>query len=375
MSMEFELQHICTQSGARCGVIHTKSGDVPTPVFMPVGTQASVKTLSPDEITQVSENLILANTYHLWLQPGTDIIALNGGVKPFMRWDKALLTDSGGFQVFSLSHIRKIEESGVTFRHHLSGATLHLTPEDSIDIQHVLGADIIMAFDECPPFHSGYDYMKQSVERTIRWAKRCQEAHGNSDSQSLFGIVQGGPFQELRKMCLDELIEMDFPGYAIGGLSVGETKAEMDDMLAYLSGHMPQNKPRYLMGVGAPRDLVTGVLHGIDMFDCVLPSRNARHGTAMVHGGKLVIKNKTYEADLSPLDPHCDCFVCRQFTRSYIRHLFKSGEILGLRLLTYHNLYYLKQLMKEVRQAILSDRYSDFVQDFYAANEIEASLQ
>jgi queuine tRNA-ribosyltransferase len=341
---------------------------------MPVGTQASVKTLSPDEIKQVSENLILANTYHLWLQPGTDIIVLNGGVKPFMRWDKALLTDSGGFQVFSLSHIRKIEESGVTFRHHLSGATLHLTPEDSIDIQHVLGADIIMAFDECPPFHSGYDYMKQSVERTIRWAKRCQEAHGNSDSQSLFGIVQGGPFKDLRKMCLDELVEMDFPGYAIGGLSVGETKAEMDDMLAYLSGHMPQHKPRYLMGVGAPRDLVTGVLHGIDMFDCVLPSRNARHGTAMVHGGKLVVKNKTYEADLSPLDPHCDCFVCRQFTRSYIRHLFKSGEILGLRLLTYHNLYFLKQLMKEVRQAILSDRYSDFVQDFYAANEIEASL-
>ncbi len=365
MAISFELKHTCKQTNARYGILHTPHGDFETPIFMPVGTQATVKTLNPTEIKEVSEGLILANTYHLWLQPGTDIISKHGGVRDFMNWDGALLTDSGGFQVFSLSHIRKITEEGVVFRHHLSGEKLFMSPEDSISIQHALGADIIMSFDECPPFYSSYEYMKESVERTIRWAKRGKEVHQYTDTQALFGIVQGGPFQDLRKHCAEALIDLDFPGYSIGGLSVGETKQEMVEMLEYLNPILPKDKPRYLMGVGSPDDLINGAIHGIDMFDCVLPTRIARHGSAMTSRGKVVIKNKSYEADMTPLDPNCDCPVCKTYTKSYLRHLFKAEESLGQRLVSYHNLYFLKTVMRQIRQAIQEDRLGDFQKEFF----------
>ncbi len=365
MAITFEITHVCKQSNARCGILHTPHGDYETPIFMPVGTQATVKTLSPEEIEEVSDGLILGNTYHLWLQPGDDIVKMHGGIRGFMHWNHSLLTDSGGFQVFSLSKIRKIKEEGVEFRHHLNGSLLHMTPEDSIRIQNNLGADIIMSFDECPPFYASYEYMKESVERTIRWAKRGKEVHEFPHQQALFGIVQGGPFKDLRQHSLEELIKIDFPGYAIGGLSVGETKEEMNEMLAFLNPLMPKDKPRYLMGVGSPDDLVNGAIHGIDMFDCVLPTRIARHGSAMTSVGKVVIKNKTYESDLTPLDPNCDCHVCKTYTRSYLRHLFKAEEMLGLRLVTYHNLYFLKQHMANIREAIKNDRLLDFKKSFF----------
>ena len=362
MAIRYELIHQDKTTGARYGILHTPHGSFETPIFMPVGTQATVKTLDVDELKEVSQGLILGNTYHLWLQPGDEIIKNHGGIRGFMNWDGALLTDSGGFQVFSLSKIRKITEDGVTFRHHLNGSLLHLTPEDSIKIQNNLGADIIMSFDECPPFHSSYEYHKESLERTLRWAKRGKEVHQFPDKQALFGIVQGGPFKDLREHSIEELMKIDFPGYSIGGLSVGETKEEMYEILQFLKDKMPADKPRYLMGVGSTDDILTGVENGIDMFDCVLPTRIARHGTAMTSVGKVVIKNKTYEEDFSPLDPNCDCKTCKNYTRSYLRHLFKAKEILGLRLVSYHNLYYLNNLMKEIREAIKNDRFADFKQ-------------
>ncbi len=361
----YELLHVCKQTGARYGILHTPHGDFETPIFMPVGTQATVKTLTPEEVLEVSDGLILGNTYHLWLEPGDDVVKMHGGIRGFMKWNKALLTDSGGFQVFSLSNIRKIKEEGVEFRHHKSGAKLFMSPEDSIHVQNNLGADIIMSFDECPPFHSGYDYMKKSVERTIRWAARGKEAHERKDEQALFGIVQGGPFKELRKYCLDELVKIDFPGYSIGGLSVGESKEEMYDMLAYLKTIMPTDKPRYLMGVGSPDDLIVGSMNGIDMFDCVLPTRLARHGAALTSKGRVIIKNATFKYDMSALDEECDCYTCKNYTKSYISHLVRTDEILGARLLSYHNLYFLKNLMKNIREAIKEDRLGDFKEEFF----------
>nr|WP_312032101.1 tRNA guanosine(34) transglycosylase Tgt [Hujiaoplasma nucleasis] len=365
MAIKYELIHEDKSTGARYGVLHTPHGRFETPIFMPVGTQATVKTLEPSEIEEVSDGLILGNTYHLWLQPGDDIVKEHGGIRGFMAWDHALLTDSGGYQVFSLSEMRKIDEEGVTFRHHLNGSILKMSPEKSIEVQNNLGADIIMSFDECPPFHADYKYHKESLDRTLRWAQRGKNAHKNPESQALFGIVQGGPFKDLRKYSIDELKKIDFPGYSIGGLSVGETKEEMYEVLEFLKDHMPKDKPRYLMGVGSPDDLIIGVINGIDMFDCVLPTRIARHGTAMTSVGKVVIKNKTYERDLSPLDENCKCKVCTTYTKSYIRHLFKSKEFLGQRLVTYHNLYFLKNLMKEVRQAIQEDRLLSFKNEFF----------
>jgi len=361
----YELKHVCKQTGARYGILHTPHGDFETPLFMPVGTKATVKTLIPKEIEEVSDGLILGNTYHLWLQPGDELIREFGGIRGFMKWDHALLTDSGGFQVFSLSKIRKITEEGVTFRHHKSGEKLFLSPEMSINIQNNLGADIIMSFDECPPFDSDYKYMKDSVDRTIRWAKRGKEAHKNPDTQALFGIVQGGGNKEIRKYCLEELQKIDFPGYSIGGLSVGESKKDMYEMLEYLKDIMPVDKPRYLMGVGSPDDLVVGSMNGIDMFDCVLPSRNARHGTAFTSYGKIQVKNTNLTHDHGPLDPKCDCYVCKNYTKGYLNHLVKSDEILGMRLLTYHNLYFLKTLMKNIRTAIQEDRLLDFKNEFF----------
>ena len=364
-AVSYELVHICKQSGARLGILHTPHGDFETPLFMPVGTKATVKTLIPEEIEQASSGLILGNTYHLWLEPGDEVVKANGGIRGFMKWDHALLTDSGGFQVFSLAKIRKITEEGVQFSHHKSGEKLFLSPEKSMDIQHNLGADIIMALDECPPFHSTYEYMEDSVKRTLRWAKRCKDHHQNIDEQSLFGIVQGGPFKDLRKMCIDELEKINFPGYSIGGLSVGETKGEMYEMLEYLKTIMPKNKARYLMGVGEPDDLVIGAINGIDMFDCVHPTRIARHGAAMTSEGRIILKGAKYILDMSPLDPKCDCYVCKKFNRSYLRHLIHSEEFLGARLLSYHNLYFIKNLMKDIRQAILEDRLLDFKKEFF----------
>ena len=359
----YELKHICKQTGARYGILHTPHGDFETPIFMPVGTQATVKTLVPEEIKTVSDGLILGNTYHLWLQPGDEIIKEFGGIRGFMNWDGALLTDSGGFQVFSLQEIRKITEEGVYFRHHKSGEKLFLSPEKSIEIQTNLGADIMMAFDECPPFYESEVYLKDSVNRTLRWAKRCMDSHHNKENQALFGIVQGGPYKELRKYAMDKLEEINFPGYSIGGLSVGETKEEMYEMLRYLKDIMPQNKSRYLMGVGSPDDLIMGAMLGIDMFDCVLPSRNARHGSAFTSLGRVQVKNQSLKHDHSPLDPNCDCYVCKNFSRGYLNHLIKANEILGMRLLTYHNLYFLKNLMHNIRKAIKEDRLLDFAKE------------
>jgi len=356
--IQFRLQTKDKATFARTGVLTTPHGVVATPVFMPVGTQATVKTLSNEEIEAVSEGLILANTYHLWLQPGADIVKSMGGVHGFSRWPHALLTDSGGYQVFSLSDNRTITEEGVHFRHHKSGAPLFLSPEEAIAIQEALGADIIMSFDECPPFDASDDYMKDSVARTLRWAKRGQEAL--TSDQALFGIIQGGGNLALREHCLKELKAMNFPGLSIGGLSVGETKEAMLRVLDHLAPLLPEDKPHYLMGVGDPIDLLDGVARGIDMFDCVLPTRLARHGTALTHTGKVVIKNQTFESDPSPLDPDCDCKVCQTYSKAYLRHLFKADEQLGPRLVSYHNLYFLKQLMANIRQAIEESRFAQF---------------
>ncbi len=360
--IKFEVLHVCKQSGARLGKLTTPSGVFETPIFMPVGTQATVKTLSVEEIKEVSEGLILANTYHLWVQPGTDVIDLHGGVKPMMNWDGALLTDSGGFQVFSLAKLRDIKEEGVYFKHHKSGAPLFLSPEIAMDIQTSLGADIIMSFDECPPAKASYEYQKNSLDRTIRWAKRGKD-HLKSD-QALFGIVQGGLYEDLRKHSVEELVKIGFDGYSIGGLSVGEPKREMYRITEFLNPILPFDKPRYLMGVGAPEDLVENVINGVDMFDCVLPTRNARHGTVFTTEGKVNIKNLQYEMDLNPIDPGLPSPISK-YTKSYLRHLYKANEILAMRILTYQNLLYLKHLMSEIRQAIKEDRLLDFKDEFY----------
>lgn len=357
MSIKFELLHICKQSGARLGRLTTPHGVFDTPIFMPVGTQATVKTLTPEQTKEVSQGLILSNTYHLWLQPGEKIVKNNGGIRGFMQWDGALLTDSGGFQVFSLTKMRKITEQGVHFKHHKNGSALFMSPEDSIRIQEDLGADIIMSFDECIPAYQSDEYIKDSVDRTLRWAKRGKDRL--TTDQALFGIVQGGLNKDLRKYCATELMKMDFDGYSIGGLSVGEKKTEMYKVTKYLDTILPKDKPRYLMGVGAPDDLVENVINGMDMFDCVLPTRIARHGTALTTLGKVVIKNKPYEDDLETLDPNLDTPVSK-YSKSYLRHLFKAGESLGMTLITYQNLAYLKHLMAEVRQAIREDRLLDF---------------
>jgi queuine tRNA-ribosyltransferase len=365
MKVKYNLLHKEKDTMARFGTLETNYGTYETPMFMPVGTKANVKLLTPEELHKMNTGIILANTYHLWLRPGPDLIEKAGGLHKFMAYDGPILTDSGGFQVFSLSKIRKITEEGVMFRHHKSGEKLFLSPEKSIEIQNNLGADIIMSFDECPPFNSSKEYMLESVNRTIRWAKRGKDAHKNPDTQALFGIVQGGGNKEIRKYCLEKLQEIDFPGYSIGGLSVGESKTEMYEMLEYLKTIMPEDKPRYLMGVGSPDDLIVGSINGIDMFDCVLPSRNARHGTAFTSYGKIQVKNLEYKLSQTPLDPECDCYVCKTYKMGYINHLVKSDEILGMRLITYHNLYFLKNLMHNIRKAICEDRLLDFKEEFF----------
>ena len=364
-AIAYELIKKDEQTGARAGVLHTPHGDFPTPIFMPVGTQASVKAVSPDELRDIGAGIILSNTYHLFLRPGAELIREAGGLHSFMRWDRAILTDSGGFQVFSLGDLRKISEEGVTFRSHIDGSKKFLSPEISIAVQTALGSDIVMAFDECVPYPADHDYAERSLERTLRWAKRCRAAMTRSD-QGLFSIVQGGMFKDLRLRSVQALVEMDLPGYAVGGLSVGEPKELMYEILDYTTEHLPPDKPRYLMGVGTPDCLVEGVARGIDMFDCVFPTRVARNGMAMTWTGRLVMKNREYTSDFRPLEEDCGCYACRNgFTRAYVRHLVRAGEIFGLRLLSLHNLWFLQEFMRRLRQAIIEERFSAFRSDFW----------
>lgn len=367
MAVRFTVIKRCSSSHARRGRLHTPHGTVETPVFMPVGTQASVKAMNPHELLEIGAEMVLSNTYHLFLRPGHELVEAAGGLHRFMQWPRAILTDSGGFQVFSLSPLRRIREEGVSFRSHISGETFFLSPEKAVEIQNTLGADVIMAFDECPPYPAEREYVAESLERTLRWAERCRAAHRRPEDQALFAIVQGGMELDLRQRAVDRLVEMDFPGYAIGGLSVGEPKELMYEILEFTAPRLPWDKPRYLMGVGAPEDLVEGVWRGVDMFDCVLPTRIARNGTVWTKRGKLVIRNAACAWDFRPLDPECDCYACRHFTRAYIRHLLKAGEILGLRLTTYHNLYFLTRLMRDIRTAIEEDRLAEFRNEFYRA--------
>ena len=364
-AIRYELIKKCKQTGARLGRVHTPHGSFDTPVFMPVGTQATVKGMSPAELKEIDAKIILSNTYHLYMRPGSEIIRDAGDLHGFMSWDRAILTDSGGFQVFSLSNLRDIKEEGVTFKSHIDGSKHFFTPESVIKTQNELGADIIMAFDECIPYPAEYDYAKKSLERTTRWARRCKEAHKDTERQSLFGIVQGGIYKDLRVQSVNELLELDFPGYAIGGLSVGEPAEDMYAMLECTIPLLPEDRPRYLMGVGSPDYLIDGSIRGIDMFDCVLPTRIGRNGTVLTSQGKIIVRDAKYARDYTPLDPNCDCYVCRNFTRAYIRHLLKAKELLGIRLTTWHNLKFLLDLMKNIRQAIIDDRLGDFRNEFY----------
>lgn len=365
-AVTYELIHVCKQSGARLGRVHTPHGSFDTPAFMPVGTQASVKGMSPDELKDVKAGIILGNTYHLYLRPGHELIRRAGGLHRFMNWDRPILTDSGGFQVFSLADLRDIKEEGVTFRSHIDGSKHFISPEKSMEIQNALGSDIMMAFDECAPYPCDYHYAKKSMEMTTRWAIRCKKAHQNEENQSLFGIVQGSTYADLRQESARQLTELDFPGYAIGGLSVGEPGEIMNQILEVTTPLLPANKPRYLMGVGSPDYLIDGSIRGVDMFDCVLPTRIGRNGTVFTANGRIIVRDKKYAEDFTPIDPECDCYVCRNFTRGYIRHLFKSGEMLGLRLATWHNLRFLLKLMEDVREAIRNDRLLDFRNEFFS---------
>ncbi len=365
-AITYELLHIDKNSGARRGVIHTPHGDIQTPIFMPVGTQATVKSITPKMLEEdIKAQIILSNTYHLFLRPGHELIKEAGGLHQFMNWDKPILTDSGGFQVFSLGDLRKIKEEGVDFRSHLDGSKKFISPEISMEIQEALGSDIMMAFDECCPYPSTYEYTKKSMERTTRWAKRCKDVHKTTDKQGLFGIVQGGFFKDLREISCKDLIELDFPGYAIGGISVGEPKEEFLDILNFTTPLLPENKPRYLMGVGTPDYLIEAALSGIDMCDCVLPTRIARHGTAMTSHGKVVVRNAAYERDFTTLDDKCDCYTCQNFTKAYLRHLINTKEILGVELLSIHNLRFLTKLMERVRIEIENDNLLAFRDEFY----------
>ena len=363
-AVTYELIKQCPVTGARAGRLHTPHGSFDTPMFMPVGTQGTVKTLSPEELKEMGAGFILGNTYHLFLRPGHDIVKKAGGLHRFMNWDGGILTDSGGFQVFSLGDLRKITEEGVDFRSHLDGSKQFLSPEKSMEIQMALGADIAMAFDECTPYPADYEYACSSMRLTTRWARRCLAAHDRED-QALFGIVQGGMYKDLRQESAESLVGMDFPGYAIGGLSVGEPKPLMYELLEHTTPFLPAAKARYLMGVGTPDCLVEGVARGIDMFDCVFPTRVARNGTAITSRGRVVVRNAAFTDDFSPLDPECDCYTCKNYSKAYLRHLIRCDEIFGLRLMSLHNLHYLIHLMQRIRLAIMEDRFGEFQKNFW----------
>ena len=354
-----EILHEDKNSHARYGILHTPHGDCEVPMFMPVGTLATVKTMSPEEIKKCGAGVILANTYHLHLRPGEDIVDKAGGVQKFMNYNGPMLTDSGGFQVFSLAQNRDIKEEGVYFKSHLNGDKIFFSPEIVIGIEEKIGADIIMSFDECIPYPATYDYVKKSTERTIRWAKRGKDAHKRED-QALFGIVQGGEFEDLRKYCALELVKMDFDGYSIGGTSIGEPKDVCFKMIDYAIQYLPKDKPRYLMGVGSLDYILEGIAKGIDMMDCVLPTRIARHGTLMTHSGRVNIKNEKYKEDFSPLDPECDCYTCKNYTKAYLRHLYVANEQFGARLLSIHNTRFLISIVEGARKAIQEDRFLEY---------------
>ncbi len=380
-AVTFDLLKTDERTRARRGIVHTPHGDIQTPIFMPVGTAATVKAMRPEQVEEMGAQIILSNTYHLYLRPGHEIVKEAGGLHKFMNWNKPILTDSGGFQVFSLGKMRKITEEGVKFQSHIDGSRHMLSPEKSIEVQHALGSDIMMAFDECAPYPADRDYVKRSFERTARWLERCKAYHeeyceqnggesqvlGEGVNQSLFGIMQGGVYKDMRRESAAQIVEMDLPGYSIGGLSVGEPKEMMYDVMDDCVELLPKNKPRYLMGVGSPDCLFEGVERGIDMFDCVLPTRIARHGMAMTSQGRVNIKNAKYERDFTPLDPNCDCYVCRNYSRAYLRHLFKCDEILSAMLMTTHNLHFLIKTMENIRQAIDEDRFTEYKKEFFDA--------
>lgn len=361
----FEFTLHATNGQARAGTFHTPHGDIPTPIFAPVGTQATVKAVTPDQLEGLHAELILANTYHLYLRPGDELIAKIGGLHQFMGWQKPILTDSGGYQVFSLAGMRKVNENGVTFKSHIDGSMHHLTPERAIAIQENLGADIIMAFDECAPPHD-LAYVKEAMGRTHRWAERCLQAKTRSD-QALFGIVQGGIFPELRQQSSETIVSMGFPGIAIGGLSVGETKSEMFSTIEMVNAFLPADKPRYLMGVGTPKDLIESVRRGIDIFDCVLPTRLARHNAAQTRRGRLNMMNAPYATDERPIDEDCACYTCQHFSRAYVRHLIVAKEMLAATLLSIHNIHTLLQLVREMRTAILEGNFDNYAKEALAA--------
>ena len=361
----FDFRQTASDGAARTGVVETTHGQIETPVFMPVGTLGTVKAMRPDQlVNEVEAQIVLGNTYHLYLRPGLEVVELHGGLHEMMNWDRPILTDSGGYQVFSLEELRNIEEDGVEFQDHISGDRHFFTPEKVIEIQETLGSDIMMAFDECPPADASDDYMRDSMARTTRWEKRCLQARTRSDC-ALFGIVQGGTRRQLRREHVDAICELPFEGFAIGGLSVGESSEAMYDTVEFTAPMMPEDKPRYLMGVGKPEDLVECIRRGIDMFDCVIPTRNARHGKCFTSRGPVKIRNAPYTKDMGPLDPDCDCYTCTQFTRAYLRHLYKSREMLAGQLCTLHNLRYYHRLVAEARRAIREERFDEFYRDFY----------
>ncbi len=374
MTLSFQLLHRDTSSGARRGRLLTAHGTVETPVFMPVGTQGSVKGIAPDELEQLGAEIILGNTYHLYLRPGDERVARLGGLHRFMGWNRSILTDSGGFQVFSLARIRTIEEDGVWFQSHIDGSRHFVAPETAVAIQQRLGSDIAMCFDECTSYPIGKEEAHHCAMRTVRWARRCKEAHRRAD-QALFGIVQGSVYPEVRRECLERLVDMGFPGYAMGSLSVGEPKEEMLRILEELGPLMPARQPRYLMGVGTPEDLVEGVRCGIDLFDCVMPTRNARNGMLFTSWGSIQIKNSRFADDPDPIEPGCDCYTCRRFSRAYLRHLFIARELLAYRLNTLHNLHYYIDLMKQMRAAIEKDRFTSWRGQFYARRSSRAGIR
>lgn len=367
----FETVHQDSRTGARAGIFHTPHGDIETPVYMPVGTQATVKGMLPDDLKTAGAQIILSNTYHLYMRPGDDLVKKAGGLHKFMNWDRPILTDSGGFQVFSLAKLNKIKDEGVFFNSHVDGSLHFISPEKAMDIEHNLGADIMMAFDQCSPYGVDYRSGKEAMERTLKWLDRCYNSHTDyfkdkPETQALFPIVQGNMFKDLRETSLKETIPYAKYGIGIGGLSVGEPKEMMYDIMDFMYDKYPTNVPRYLMGVGSPDCLIEGVKRGIDMFDCVLATRIARNGTAMTSRGKIVVRNGIYKEDFSPLDPECDCYCCKHYTKAYLRHLINVGEMTGAMLLSIHNITFLCNLMKKMREAIMQDSLTEFAEEFYA---------
>jgi queuine tRNA-ribosyltransferase len=373
----FEIEKTCPRSGARAGFISTAHGVVPTPAFMPVGSQASVKALTPDDVKDVGTEILLSNAYHLYLRPGVDVIEQMGGLHRFMGWDGPILTDSGGYQIFSLASLRRVDDEGVVFRSHIDGSEHSLTPEGAVKLQQRLGADVIMALDECPPYTKEKMAVRKAMERTLRWAEKCAKAYRGRDQQ-LFGIVQGGVFSDLRRDSVASLTTLDFPGYAIGGLSLGETKSETLAMVEETVASLPTDKPRYLMGVGSPEDLVENVERGVDLFDSALPTRTARNGALFAATGRLNIRNAGYKGLDQPVDPGCDCYTCQRFSVAYLNHLFKSKELLAYRLATIHNLRFIMRLMERMRQAIIEGRFAEFRREFlgsYRTTDEEVRLE